>query len=152
MSFFPSESKVMHEILNRKIKRKERTYMKKLIPNVLHHLLEKKDILQTFLTDVSWMWYSHAPNQWPELFLRRIPICLPTWCSPGQVPGRIPRSSVITLSSCSNWEIRLGLSTRYPIRGEKTHVVGGLCRWQEVPGNWGQQFWTWASMTSAAVQ
>lgn len=112
----------------------------------------KKDMLQTSLIDVSWTYYSHAPNHWPGLFLKKTPVRLSTWCSPGQVPGRIPRSCVITLSSCSSWEVRLGLSTRHPICGEKTHDVGGLCRWQATPWNWSQQFWRRARMTSATVE
>ena len=40
--FPPSDSKVMNEILNRKVKRKERMYTRKLISNVLDHLCQRK--------------------------------------------------------------------------------------------------------------
>jgi hypothetical protein len=39
------------------------------------------------------------------------------------MPGIIPLSSLITLSSSSNWDIRFGLSRCCPIYGENIHNV-----------------------------
>lgn len=149
--FSPSESKVKYEMLNRKLKRKERRCMRKLITNVHGHLCQNK---RTFYK-VPWLPFPNVILPCPESLARAIPQkdyfsylpsahldrCLEEFLFPLSSP------CLLAPTGRSDWVYQ-----HDTLFAEKSRVIGGLCKWQATAWNWSQEFWRRASVALGAMK